>query len=121
MTEKRKFLRFDTVLSVIYSLLEKPSSRAKAYLKNLSREGLKLSGASPLKKGSLVELEMNIPGDNIPIFAYGQVAWANEVDKSNYDAGIKFTKIHTHDRIRLLDYVYEQWINAKRTRTGAKR
>ena len=114
MTEKRKFMRFETVLDVIYSILGNSASRTKSYLKNLSKEGLGLVSDRPLQKGSFVELEMKIPGDNIPIFAFGEVAWAGETDKSKYDAGIKFTKIKRSDRVRLLDYVYDQWIKIKK-------
>ena len=114
MTEHRKFMRFDTVLNVLYNVLEKPASKAKACLKNLSKEGLMLSGEKPLRKGSLVELEMKIPGDNMPVFACGQVAWSESELKSECKAGIKFTKIKSHDRVRLLDYVYEQWIRNKK-------
>jgi len=114
MTEKRKYMRFDTVLDVFYNFLDKPAAKTKSYLRNLSKEGLKLIGGGPLKKGSPIELEMKIPGDNIPIYAFGEVAWANKAEKSRYDAGIKFTKIKSHDRLRLLDFVYEQWVKSKR-------
>jgi len=114
MVEKRKFMRFDAVLEVIYGILGNSASKTKSYLKNLSKEGLGLIGNRPLQKGSFVELEMKIPGDNIPIFAFGEVAWANETDKSKYDTGIKFTKIKNQDRVRLLDYVYDQWVKIKK-------
>jgi c-di-GMP-binding flagellar brake protein YcgR len=114
MAEKRKFMRFEAVLDVIYSILGNSASKTKSYLKNLSKEGLGLIGNRPLQRGSFVELEMKIPGDNIPIFAFGEVAWANETGKSKYDAGIKFTKIKNQDRARLLDYVYAQWVKIKK-------
>jgi len=114
MSERRRFMRFDVVLDALYGLLEKPSSRTKSYISNLSKEGLKLEGGAAMTKGSLVELEMSIPGDNMPIFAFGEVAWAEQADNSKYNAGIKFTKINNHDRVRLLDYVYDKWIKTKR-------
>ena len=114
MRERRRFMRFEAILEVIYSLLGKPASKAKSYLKDLSKEGLRLIGNNPLQRGSLVELEMKIPGDNIPIFAFGEVAWARETENSKYDAGIKFTKIKNNDRLRLLDYVYDQWVKTKK-------
>ena len=117
MAERRKFMRFEAVLDVIYNILGNSASKTKSYLKNLSKEGLRLIGDRPLQKGSFVELEMKIPGDNIPIFAFGEVAWANETEKSKYDAGIKFTKIKNHDRVRLLDYVYDRWVKIKKEKS----
>ena len=114
MTEQRKYMRFDTILDVFYNFLDKPAVKTKSYLRNLSKEGLRLIGGGPLKKGSAIELEMNIPGDNIPIYAFGEVAWTGQTGESGYDAGIKFTKIKSHDRLRLLDFVYDQWVRAKR-------
>ena len=107
-------MRFETVLDVIYGILGNSASKTKSYLKNLSKEGLGLISDRLLQKGSFVELEMKIPGDNIPVFAFGEVAWANETGKSKYDAGIKFTKIKSQDRVRLLDYVYTQWVKTKK-------
>lgn len=114
MMEKRKFMRFEAMLDVIYSMLGKSAEKNTSYLKNLSKDGIRLFAGRPLKKGSLVELEMQIPGDNIPVFALGEVAWIEASAKSKYDSGIRFTKIENNDRIRLLDYVYDQWISAKK-------
>jgi len=117
MTERRKYMRFNAVLDVLCNLLDKPANKTKSYLRNLSKEGLRLIGRTPFKKGSAIELEMKIPGDNIPIYAFGEVAWANETAQSEYDAGIKFTKIKSHDRLRILDYVYENWVKSKKQNT----
>ena len=114
MTERRKFMRFNAILDVIYNSLGRAAQKNKSHLKDLSKEGLKLSGDDVLQRGSRVELEMKIPGDNIPVFAFGEVAWSEKAGSSGFESGIRFTEIKKYDRARLLDYVYNEWIKTKR-------
>jgi hypothetical protein len=97
----------------MHTTLDNPANKVKAYLKDLSREGLRMNCNDPLHKGSKLEIEMLIPGDNIPIIVSGEVAWSTRVDKGSYDSGVKLTKIERFDRARLLDYVYDEWIKTK--------
>ena len=118
MTEKRRFMRFDAMLDVIYNLLDKPAGKSVSRLNNLSKEGLGLSGKAPLESGSLLQLEVKIPGDNVTIFACGEVMWSRKTDdsKAKCDSGVKFTKIKSEDRARILDHVYEQWLKVKKVK-----
>jgi len=113
MIERRKFMRFDAILDVFYAVLGYPSNKVKSYSVNVSREGIRFTGKSPLKRGSLIELEFLIPGNKIPLTAIGEVAWSSNIGKSRYDAGIKFTKIDTDDRLKLLDFAYDSWLKIK--------
>jgi c-di-GMP-binding flagellar brake protein YcgR len=114
MTERRRFMRFDAFLDVMHSALEGPAIKLRSCLKDLSKEGMRISGENPLRKGSIIELEMKIPGDNVPVFATGEVAWSEKADKTAYDSGIRITKIESLDRAKLLDYVYDEWIRTKK-------
>lgn len=117
MTERRKFMRFSTWLDVLYNALGGPTIKMKSRLKDLSKEGIRMSSDMSMEKGSVLELEMKIPGDNIPIFALGEVAWTEKTGNAAYDAGIRFTRIERFDRAKLLDYVYNEWIKTRKDKS----
>ncbi len=104
-SERRKFLRFNTPLEVEYRALTLNPIFGKALAKDRSREGIKFGLKHPVPVGTSVEIALNVPGDNLPVFATGKVAWADGLE-----AGLKLTKISQSDRARMLDYVYQQWL-----------
>jgi len=77
----------------------------KALAKDLSREGVRIGFKQAIPVGTPVEISLNVPGDNLPVFATGKVAWADGLD-----AGVKLTKISQSDRARVLEYVYKEWL-----------
>lgn len=107
MAERRKFLRFNTPLDVEFRTLTLNPIFGKALAKDLSREGIRFGVQQTLPVGTPVEICMNVPGDNLPVFATGKVAWADGLD-----AGVKLTKISHNDRARVLEYVYKEWLKS---------
>ena len=98
-------MRFSTPLDVEYRTLTLNPIFGKALAKDLSREGLRFGIKQKIAVGTPVEICLNVPGDNLPVFATGKVAWADGLD-----AGVKLTKINHHDRVRVLEYVYREWL-----------
>ncbi len=112
MVERRKFMRFNTTFHATFKS-PKGKTEGNTEIRNLSRGGLSMLIDQGLHKGTEVGLNMNVPGDNVPIFANARVAWSRKAsvgDKDIFRAGLKFTKIDNFDRARLLDYVYSQWL-----------
>lgn len=111
-TERRKFMRFDAAMAGSYEVTD-AEAKGSAEVRNLSREGIQILLDKVLDRGRSVNLCLNVPGDNVPIFACAEVAWnkrASADTKRPFAAGLKFTKIDRYDRARLLDYVYNQWL-----------
>lgn len=108
--ERRKFIRFDALLDAfqLHDMVLGAPEKIKSRIKNISREGLRLFTENLLPKGTSVELEMNIPGDNIPIFTFSEVVWCRKLD-AGYDTGLSFKNIKNEDKSRLLDYAYKAW------------
>lgn len=104
-SERRKFLRFNTPIDMEYKTLTLNPIFGKALAKDLSREGVRFGLKRSVPVGTPVELRLNVPGDNLPVFATGRVAWADGLD-----AGVRLTKISTDDRARVLEYVYREWL-----------
>ncbi len=109
MTERRRFLRFDTALNALCEIVS-DRNKASSKVKNISKEGALLVLTKPLCQGSEIKLSMDVPGDNVPIFATGQVAWQKSEGGSGFETGVKFTKIDSADKGRLLEYIYLQWL-----------
>jgi len=114
--EKRKFIRFDSNLSAFqrHDVFGGAAEKITSRIMDLSREGLKLLTTNVLPKKSSVELEIEIPGDNIPVFAFSEVVWSKKKADDIHETGLCFTKIDPGDRMRLLDYAYATWQRFKK-------
>ena len=108
-SERRKFLRFEAPLDLEYRTLTLNPIFGKALAKDLSREGVRMGVKQSLPMGTPIELCLNVPGDNLPVFATGKVAWADGLE-----AGIRLTKMSQTDRTRVLEYVYREWLKASK-------
>ena len=109
MTERRKYLRFNTPLDVQYKSLTLNPIFGKTLAKDLSREGLRIGLKEKVSVGTALEIRMNVPGDNLPVFATGKVAWADGLE-----AGVRLTKMNQTDRMRVLEYVYNEWLKSSK-------
>ena len=109
MSERRKHMRFNTPLDVEYRALTQNPIFGKALARDLSREGIRIGLNESVPVGTTVEIQMSVPGDNLPVFASGKVAWADGLE-----AGVKITKISRADRARVLEYVYQEWLKNAR-------
>lgn len=118
MKERRKFIRFITYMDVFYGALGSHPSTINARLGDISREGLRLLGESALTKGSYIEMEIGIPGEDRYISARGEIRWSKKLDTTYYDTGMHFTEIQDHDKARLLDYAYDEWMKAQRQKSA---
>lgn len=109
MSEKRRFLRFDVLLD---AFCHKAGQKRDLKIKNLSKEGIGVVSTYPLGPGEKVGIEMNIPGDNVPIVLQGEVAWASAPaqDNCHYHGGVRFQNLGNDEKARLLEYVYNRWI-----------
>ena len=102
-------MRFHAPLDLELKTLTLNPIFGKTLAKDLSREGMRVGLKQSLPSGTPIEICMNVPGDNLPVFAAGRVAWADGLD-----AGIRLTKISQHDRTRVLEYVYKEWLKSSK-------
>jgi hypothetical protein len=111
VTERRKFMRFETALNALCEIVS-DRGRSSSAVKNISKDGALLILAKQLTQGSELKLSMDVPGDNVPIFASCEVAWQkiNSSGQGAYETGVKFTNIDNSDKGRLLEYIYTQWL-----------
>ena len=110
--ERRKFMRIEADLEAEYWAKGPSMATGQAKVRDFCREGLKVLFPRPVERGEHVDLTMKVPGDNVPIFATAQVAWAEEAEpaESNVVAGLRFVSIKPLDLARLLDFIYSRWL-----------
>jgi hypothetical protein len=111
VTERRKFMRFETALNALCEIVS-GNVKSSLEIKNISKDGALLILAKQLTQGSELKLSMDVPGDNVPIFASCEVAWQKATDSkgAGFETGVKFTNIENADKGRLLEYIYTQWL-----------
>jgi len=110
VTERRRFLRFETAFNAICDIISE-KSRAASKVKNISKEGALIILDKKLNEGAEINLSMDVPGDNVPIFATCEVAWQKgSAGNMAFETGVRFTKIDGSDKGRLLEYIYLQWL-----------
>ena len=110
MTERRRFLRFEAALHALCEIVS-DKCKARYEVKNISKEGALIITDKKLRQGDELSLTMDVPGDNVPVFASCRVAWQKDLENNgSYETGLKFTKIENSDKGRLLEYIYLQWL-----------
>ncbi|MBD3379259.1 MAG: hypothetical protein GF408_02235 [Candidatus Omnitrophica bacterium] len=112
MSDKRKYMRFNVFLEAICRTGNGLMKKFK--INNFSREGLGVESYDALPEGENLEIELMIPGDNMPIILEGELAWcAEERDRNTgHRGGIKLKKVSNSDRSKLLGYIYNKWITS---------
>ena len=112
MSEKRRSIRIDTIMNAICEIGR--GIKRTYEIRNISKEGAMLLLDTPLNQGSELNLYMDVPGDNIPIFVSCSVAWQKgsimEPKRRIYETGVKFTEIDSSDKGRFFEYLYSQWM-----------
>ncbi len=105
--ERRKFIRLEVPLEVKF-IIEKDRIRREVTTKDLSCDGLRFISEHPIKEGSSLELNLNIPDANNPVHIKGKVVWLKRLstaDSSSFEAGIEFTHIEEDNKNTFLKYL----------------
>ena len=112
MSEKRRFVRFDVEMGAVGKYKD---ALRKIKINNFCREGVGIESNESFSEGEILDMEMMIPGDNVPVFFEGEVAWTDKPGNpdSRQGSGLKFKRISNEDRGRMLEFIYKKWIMPK--------
>jgi c-di-GMP-binding flagellar brake protein YcgR len=113
--EKRKFKRFDAFMSVRFRVEDESEANGMCLSNDLSRDGIKLTANSQVVKGTLVNLEIDIPDDPKAVNTTGEIVWSRKLkgSENDYELGIRFLMMDPVDKFRVLDYAYNNWLESK--------
>lgn len=114
--ERRRFVRLNALVDVIYKRLpfseEKEAEEELSLTKNISKGGICLIVYEELKESDILDLEICLPEDKIPINATGRVVWAKKfiigdpIKGKRFDVGIEFMEIKEEDLNRIDKYIF---------------
>lgn len=109
--EKRKYMRFNVLMDAV---VHAGGMLKKLKVNNFSKEGMGIISKDMLNKGDDIEIELTIPGDNVPVLLGGEIAWACDpiTDNAQNKYGVKFKKVDNSDRGRILEYIYHRWLKS---------
>jgi c-di-GMP-binding flagellar brake protein YcgR len=110
--ERRKFKRFDAYMSVKFQVPGHDEQKGISLSKDLSREGLRINSNTPLKEGTTIDIEINIPDDPKPVHTSGKVMWSH-AESQGFEQGVRFLMMDPVDKFRVLDYAYNHWLETK--------
>ena len=105
--ERRKFIRLEVPVELKY-IATGGTARREVTTKDLSCEGLRFTSDEDLKKGSGLELNLDIPNASNPVHIDAKVVWTKRLsteDGSPFDVGIEFTKIEEDNKNTFLKYL----------------
>jgi hypothetical protein len=119
MKDKRKYMRFTAYMDIFYELMGRQPLNKKARLINVSKEGIRITDEKALLKGANIDMEIKIPGQSAYIPAFAEVVWSKSFDEAHCSTGMRFTKIQKKDRVKLLDYAYDEWLKTQRQTAAA--
>jgi hypothetical protein len=102
---QRKEKRFKVNTKMIYSLSEKPRQNYRGLLTNISESGINFKTENKPQKGSLINIELILPGSKI-IKTKARIIWVHEISLKEdgdgpFSVGAEFTKT-TADKRRLI-------------------
>jgi hypothetical protein len=107
--ERRKYPRFELKVDAKYSLADTADIKAVNKTVNISAEGLCFESEVLLKNGTLVELEVELGDDSLPVKLSGEIRWSQEIKapgmaKKKFLNDIKLLNLPKSDEGRFLKY-----------------
>ncbi|MDP2922448.1 MAG: PilZ domain-containing protein [Candidatus Omnitrophota bacterium] len=110
--EKRRYVRLDIRAKVNVSYKAKNTKKSEtvsAFSKNLSVDGVCFTAVKRLKTGSVINLDIFLNSEKIPLRLKGKVMWSRLVKKLNnqklFDTGVKLFTIVKGDENKFVEYV----------------
>ena len=108
--EKRNYSRYNVFFDPP-SCSKSDSEDSKIDIRDISCSGIKICTDERLIKGDMIDLEIVIPSDDIPLFILGEVVWVVKdpgFDKT-YNAGVRLKKVNDFDHKRLVGYIHSNF------------
>jgi Tfp pilus assembly protein PilZ len=105
--DKRIHKRF-SMFTKVFSCRLSEKKCVNLVVKDISTTGIGMRLDSKFEKGDIIELEIIVPGDDIPIFVAGEIAWIvpEKNGKGTYLAGVRLVRIERNDKNRLVKFLH---------------
>lgn len=107
-------MRLNAAWPVKFKIVNSPGDKESSRTLNVGAGGVRFYTNAVLEIGTIVELELFIPADSLPVFSKGRVAWQGRVawrrelpekDKWPLEIGVEFMDMDPYDSERLKSYI----------------
>ena len=104
--DKRDYTRCSVFLAPL-SCERSDRESAQMTISDVSGSGIGIVTNEKVKEGETIDLELSIPGDDIPIFVAGKITWVvkDKKDENTYRAGVNLINLNRTDKARLMKYI----------------
>lgn len=107
MEERRKFVRVKGLSEVNFKIKGSIEKKRSISVKDLSFVGMNVYTDIPLKDGTIVELELDIPDCPKPLAIEGAVIWQLAGRNNRFATGVRFHHADEQDNKRLAKFIYD--------------
>ncbi|MFH1063270.1 MAG: PilZ domain-containing protein [Candidatus Omnitrophota bacterium] len=107
MEERRKFVRVKGLSEVKFKVKGGIEKKRSITVKDLSFIGINVYTDVPLKEGTIVELELDIPDCPKPIAIEGAIIWQLAGRNNRFATGVRFNHADEEDNKRLSKFIYD--------------
>lgn len=122
MLERRSYVRSNGLVLVSYKVPDlQMEGKSSAF--DISGAGLRITAEKKLELGTLVEMDIYLPGSSQPILAKGETVCVQKCkeklamqiapQKEYFYVGIKFTVMDQNNKTRIINYVYRRFHQIK--------
>lgn len=107
--ERRRFIRLKVPIEAKYVIEEDPNqARKHVATEDLSCDGLRFISGEKIDDGSIIDLNLTIPGAANPVHMKGKTIWSRKIsaeDTSPFEVGVEFMQIEEDNKNTFLKYL----------------
>lgn len=109
--ERRKFIRFEIPLDVIFKPSDNSASYSSGITKNFSRCGCCIeSGNTDLSLSDSMELQVKHPCKDLLVPASGSIVWKQQLGDDKWLLGLDIINMDKEAKSEILDFAYDIWL-----------
>lgn len=112
--ERRQFRRIKEKTKVIFKILRSKGEQVVEIF-NIGAGGICIPLDVKVKPKTFLEMGILLPGEEEPFYVFAEVRWQadepkeDEQGKSYFETGIKFLRMESGERRRLIKYIYRMF------------
>lgn len=111
MDERRKYRRIPEQIKTICKVMGE-EGELELHTLDVSGGGIRLPLRNKLKQGTLLELNLVLPGANQAFFVLGKVVWQSrdpikDTKGVHYLTGVEFTQLGLSSRMQIIHHIYK--------------
>lgn len=98
--DRRTFQRIPAKLPLIFSAFSS-SKEVLAQMQDISANGIALLTGEELQRYAPLEMRLQIPDKDEPLYIRGEVVWSEKIEPNRYRVGVSLEKVNLVDLMEL--------------------